>query len=146
MPPARPIPPGSQRRSSSRIQPWRHISRAACRSAPPAASLAITTRRILRASSPTSPISSNARSRERTMATTPMNLFVMLSSAVCGIAMDKLAPDIDPTDVKQAYFETAQKQASVAFAQLLNIVDRNASLPPDQLADLVLNKSGDDIR
>jgi hypothetical protein len=80
------------------------------------------------------------------MATTPMDLFVTLSGAVCGIATDKLAPDIAPIDVKQAYFDTAQKQASAAFAQLLNIVGANASLPPDRLADLVLNKSGDDIR
>jgi hypothetical protein len=80
------------------------------------------------------------------MAASPMDQFVTLSSALTGIASDKLAPGIDPIDIKQTYFDTAQQAAPTVFAQLLKIVADNPTLPPQQLADLVLLQSGDDIR
>lgn len=75
-----------------------------------------------------------------------MDQFVTLSAALTGIAPDMLAPAIDPTDIKQAYFGVAQKQDPVLFAQLLAIIAANPGLPPDQLATLVLVNSGDAIR
>jgi len=80
------------------------------------------------------------------MPATPIDLFVTLSSALCGIAGDKLAPPLDPLDVKQGYFDTAQQATPTLFAQLLKIVSDNATLPPAQLADLVLTGSGEGIR
>ena len=70
------------------------------------------------------------------MVASPMDQFVTLSSALTGIASDKLAPGIDPIDIKQTYFDTAQKAEPAVFAQLLQIVAGNPTLPPQQLADL----------
>lgn len=76
---------------------------------------------------------------------TDFELFIGLSSALTGIAEDKLAPGIDPTaEVKQAYFD--QAATDPAFKQLLQIYDQNQSKPPAQVADIVLNQSGDDVR
>jgi hypothetical protein len=76
---------------------------------------------------------------------TDFQLFIGLSSALTGIAQANLAPDVDPTaDVKQAYFDQAAKDP--AFKQLLQIYDQNQSKPPAQVADIILNQSGDDIR
>ncbi|HTW71673.1 MAG TPA: hypothetical protein VME47_17440 [Acetobacteraceae bacterium] len=80
------------------------------------------------------------------MPATEMDLFVQASSALCGIAQDKLAPALDPVNVKQAYFDTAQQKAPAAFAQLLKIVADRSALPPAALADLILNQSGDAVR
>ena len=76
---------------------------------------------------------------------TPIEQFVTLSSALTGIAADKLAPALDPIDVKQSYFDIAQKSDPAVFAQLLAIVAANPALPPQQLADLVLTQSGDAV-
>jgi hypothetical protein len=75
-----------------------------------------------------------------------MDQFVTLSSALTGIASGMLAPGIDPIDIKQTYFDTAQQADPTVFAQLLQIVAANPTLPPQQLADLVLQQSGDDVR
>jgi hypothetical protein len=75
-----------------------------------------------------------------------MEPFVTLSSALTGIAAEMLAPGIDPIDIKQSYFDTAQQAEPVVFAQLLQIVAENPQLSPQQLADLVLLQSGDAIR
>lgn len=80
------------------------------------------------------------------MAASPMDQFVTLSSALTGIASGILAPGIDPIDIKQTYFDTAQQADPTVFGQLLTIVANNSTLPPQQLADLVLQQSGDDIR
>jgi hypothetical protein len=80
------------------------------------------------------------------MVASPMDQFVTLSSALTGIASDKLSPDIDPIDIKQTYFDTAQQAEPTVFAQLLKIVAGNPTLPPQQLADLVLLRSGEDVR
>ena len=80
------------------------------------------------------------------MADTPMDQFITLSAALTGIAASKLAPPLDPIDIKQTYFDTAQKQDSANFVQLLQIVAANPTLPPQQLADLVLTQSGEPIK
>jgi hypothetical protein len=72
--------------------------------------------------------------------------FVTLSSALTGIDGAMLAPGIDPTNIKQAYFDTAQQADPTLFATLLGIVAANPTLPPDQLATLVLVNSGEPIR
>jgi hypothetical protein len=43
--------------------------------------------------------------------------FIDISVALTGIAQEKLAPDLDPINIKQAYFEQAQKDP--AFDDLL---------------------------
>ena len=73
-----------------------------------------------------------------------MDLFVGLSSALTGISSDNLAPGLDPIDIKQAYFNQAQTDPN--FAQLLQIYDQNQTKPPAQVADIILNQSGDPIR
>ncbi len=76
---------------------------------------------------------------------TDFQLFVGLSSALTGIAEDKLAPSVDPTaEVKQAYFD--QAATDPAFKKLLQIYDQNKDKPPAEVADIILNKSGDDVR
>ena len=80
------------------------------------------------------------------MAAADMALFVQASSALCGIAPDNLAPAVDPVNIKQAYFDTAQHKAPAAFAQLLKLVADNSTLPPAALAELILNQSGDAVR
>lgn len=80
------------------------------------------------------------------MSQTPMDLFVGLSSVLTGVAQDKLAPPLDPVNIKQTYFDYAQKQAGALFTQILNIYDQNQTKPPAQIADIVLNQSGTDIR
>lgn len=79
-------------------------------------------------------------------APTPMDLFVGLSSVLTGVAADKLAPALDPVNIKQTYFDFAQKQSSVTFQQLLNIFSRNQDQPPLQIGDIILNQSGDAVR
>jgi len=74
---------------------------------------------------------------------TPMADFIALSALLTGIDGGKLAPGIDPIDVKQAYFDRAQ-QEQPAFDRMLQIFrsNRQAADP----ADLILNESGADIR
>jgi hypothetical protein len=73
-----------------------------------------------------------------------MDLFVGLSSALTGIAQEQLAPTVDPLNVKQAYFD--QAKTDPAFAQMLQIYAANQSKPPDQIADIILNQSGNAVR
>jgi hypothetical protein len=80
------------------------------------------------------------------VATSPIDLFVRLSSALTGIATGKLAPPLDPLDIKQVYFDYAKQAEPTRFARLLKIVEDNLTLPPDQLATLVLNGKDDGIR
>lgn len=77
---------------------------------------------------------------------TAMGSFVKLSALLTGIAADKLAPSVDPIDIKQTYFDYAQQQGGAAFDKLLDIFNANASQPPATVADIILNQSGDDIR
>ena len=80
------------------------------------------------------------------MSNAPMDLFVGLSAVLTGIDQSKLAPPLDPINIKQTYFDYAQKQKPADFQQLLDIFNKNQSLPPAQVGDIILNKSGDAIR
>ena len=77
---------------------------------------------------------------------TPMDNFVRLSVAMTGIAQDLLAPSVDPFDMKKTYFDTAQAKDPAGFKKMLGIVAANPAVTGAALADLVLNKSGDDMR
>jgi hypothetical protein len=79
-------------------------------------------------------------------APTDLDLFVGLSAALTGVSSDLLAPFLDPINVKQSYFDTAQKSDPKLFAQLLQIYAPIQSQPPTQIADTILNQSGDAIR
>jgi hypothetical protein len=56
-----------------------------------------------------------------------LSLFVALSSALTGIAAAKLAPTVDPIQVKNEYFATAS--ADPAFPALLQIIRSDPSNP-----------------
>ena len=73
-----------------------------------------------------------------------MDLFVGLSSALTGINPGQLAPDIDPLNVKQAYFD--QARTDPAFPQMLQIYAANQTKPPNEVADIILNQSGNAVR
>lgn len=78
--------------------------------------------------------------------TTPMDLFVGMSAVLTGIDADKLAPPLDPIDIKQTYFQFVQKQAGATFTQMLDIFSKNQGQPPQTVGDILLNKSGDAVR
>jgi hypothetical protein len=80
------------------------------------------------------------------MTSTPMQTFVSLSALLTGISADKLAPSIDPNNIKQVYFDYASQQAGAAFAQLLALYDANAGKPPAEIANIILNQSGSEMR
>jgi hypothetical protein len=81
-----------------------------------------------------------------TATTTTIDNFVKLSAALTGIAADKLAPGLDPKNVKQTYFDYTARKAGALFDQLLAIYAANAAQPPATIANIVLNQSGDPIR
>lgn len=56
-----------------------------------------------------------------------LSLFVALSSALTGIAATKLAPTVDPIQVKNGYFVAAS--ADAAFPALLQIIRSDPSNP-----------------
>jgi hypothetical protein len=78
-------------------------------------------------------------------AATSMDLFLGLSSALTGIAVDRLNPRRPPQqtprdilDVKQAYYERAQKYPE--FEQLLKLYDANKENPnTDEIAKIILD-------
>jgi hypothetical protein len=65
-----------------------------------------------------------------------LNLFVALSSALTGIAAAKLAPTVDPIQVKNEYFATAS--ADPTFPALLQII-RSDPNNPAAAANKVMN-------
>jgi hypothetical protein len=67
-----------------------------------------------------------------------MDQFVALSAALTGIGKAKLAPALDPIDIKQTYFDLARKADPSLLDHMLLFVAEHPNLPPDQLADLVL--------
>lgn len=77
--------------------------------------------------------------------TPPIQTFANLSALLTGIAADKLAPSLDPKNVKQIYFDYISNQAGATFQQLLSIFDANSSQPPATIADIIFNQSGQDI-
>ncbi len=76
---------------------------------------------------------------------TPLQSFVNLSALLTGIDASKLAPSVDPKNIKQVYFDYALKQAGAAFEQLLSIFNANSSKPPAEIANIIFNQSGTDI-
>lgn len=81
-----------------------------------------------------------------TTALTPMDLFVGLSAVLTGIDAAKLAPGIDPIDIKQTYFDTAQSQGGETFDLLLKIYGENQTQPDTVVGDILLNQSGLPVR
>lgn len=81
-----------------------------------------------------------------TTAKTPMELFVGLSGVLTGIDPANLAPPLDPINIKQTYFDTAQSKAGSVFNQLLQIYDTNQASPPATIADVVFNQSGPAVK
>jgi hypothetical protein len=76
-------------------------------------------------------------------AATSMKLFVGLSSALTGIGEKKLAPDRDPLNVKQAYYDQARTYPE--FDRLLRIyADNQSTSNKDEIAKIILDQS--DIR
>jgi len=71
-----------------------------------------------------------------------MRDFVVLSSALLGIAAAKLAPDPDPANTKADCFAAAQQHDAQKLAELLAIVDANRTRTPAEIADVTLNGSG----
>jgi hypothetical protein len=76
----------------------------------------------------------------------PIQLFVGLSAVLTGIDAGKLNPDLDPVNIKQAYFEIAKQSGGATFDQLLAIFSANRGKPSADIGDIILNKSGDRIR
>jgi hypothetical protein len=75
-------------------------------------------------------------------ATPALDSFVQLSALLTGIDAKRLAPDVDPVNIKQAYFDLAQSKDATTFDELLAIFDKNQSKPADEIADLILTQSG----
>lgn len=73
---------------------------------------------------------------------TPLQTFVSLSALLTGIDADKLAPGIDPKNIKQAYFDYARAQDPATFDQLLSIYSSNATQPPATIANIIFTQSG----
>lgn len=80
------------------------------------------------------------------MTATPMHDFVGLSALLTGIAADKLAPPLDPQDIKQVYFDWFQSRAGQDFDRLLALYAANAGQPDETVATLILDGSGDAMR
>lgn len=74
-----------------------------------------------------------------------MRDFVLLSSALLGIAPAKLAPDADSVDQKSACFAAAAQHDARGLARMLQIYRAHASEAPATIADVVLTRSGSDV-
>src|SRR5204863_8673780 len=74
---------------------------------------------------------------------TDLKLFVTLSAALTGIAETKLAPAVDPIQVKNDYFKQAKLEP--AFADLIKIMRDNPSNPA-AAADSVINNANPAIK
>jgi len=70
--------------------------------------------------------------------------FVKMSSALTGIDEARLAPAVDPVQIKREYLAVAK--ANPSFDRLMEIFRANQSEPPATIADMILNHSGSDIR
>ncbi|HXW27666.1 MAG TPA: sugar dehydrogenase complex small subunit [Xanthobacteraceae bacterium] len=70
--------------------------------------------------------------------------FVGLSAALTGIDAERLAPGVDPVQVKKTYFKQAKQNPS--FGRLLEVFRANQQKRPETIADIILNQSGPDLR
>jgi hypothetical protein len=77
----------------------------------------------------------------------PINVFVDLSAFLTGIDASKLAPLLDPVNIKQVYFDFVQGKAGPTFNKLLNIFAQNQDQTenPEVLGDIIFVKSGPDV-
>jgi len=58
--------------------------------------------------------------------TTPMDLFIQLSALVTGFSATKLAPGLDPVNLKKALFDFAQSRTGAVFDALLVAFQQSA--------------------
>jgi hypothetical protein len=78
------------------------------------------------------------------MTTTPadMALFVGLSSVLTGIDKAKLAPALDPNNIKQVFYDCASQEGGALFTQLLGVYGACQAEPDAQVAQTVFQRSG----
>ena len=78
-----------------------------------------------------------------------MDRFVGLSSVLTGVAKTQLAPTLDPNNIKQAFYDCANREDGAVLAQLLAIYASCSAepiAPSDELiATTVLQNSGPDV-
>jgi hypothetical protein len=72
----------------------------------------------------------------------PLDQFVALSAILTGIAADKLHPQLDTHGTAAAYLAYATQQGGSAFTGLLALYAQNSTQPPDTIAKLILQQSG----
>jgi hypothetical protein len=72
-----------------------------------------------------------------------MDNFVKLSAALTGIDPTKLAPSVDPINIKQEFFDKARTEAGPTFSEALTVA---GNTPANTLGDVLLNQSGEDLR
>src|SRR5262249_5702417 len=80
------------------------------------------------------------------MSNSPIDLFVGLSAVLTGVDSSKLAPLLDPVDIKQTYFNFVQGKEPIAFTQLLGIFQQNQGQDPATIANIIFNQSGAAIK
>ena len=79
------------------------------------------------------------------MSNSPLDTFVSLSAVLTGIDASKLAPLLDPVNIKQTYFDFVQSKAGTTFNQLLSIFSQNQTQTPAVIGDIILNQSGPSV-
>lgn len=76
------------------------------------------------------------------MSNSPMDLFVGLSAVLTGVDASKLAPQLDPVNIKQTYFDFVQGKEGATFTQLLGIFQQNQNQSPAVIGNIIFNQSG----
>ncbi|GAA4641589.1 hypothetical protein GCM10023115_00850 [Pontixanthobacter gangjinensis] len=71
--------------------------------------------------------------------------FVALSSALTGIPAGKLRPVLDTHGTAQTYQDYAKAQAGDQFERLMQVYSAHSAEPPEVLASIIIEQSGDDI-
>ena len=76
------------------------------------------------------------------------NDFLAVSEVLTGVKKGSLAPRVDPIKINLTYFHQAQSDPDfqAAFQQLLKAYRDNKDKKPQEIADILLNGSGPDIR
>ncbi|MES3021481.1 MAG: sorbitol dehydrogenase [Pseudomonadota bacterium] len=74
-----------------------------------------------------------------------MALFVGLSSVLTGIDKKKLAPPLDPSNIKQVFYDCANIEDGPVLAQLLAVYAGCRAEPPAIVAETVFKRSGPDV-
>jgi hypothetical protein len=73
-----------------------------------------------------------------------LNDFITISEALTGIASANLNPSLDPINIKQTYFGRAMSDP--AFPALLSAFRASQGKTPKEIADVLLNGSGSEVR